>query len=573
MMRKNKAGEHGVITVLISLLLVGILSVGTLVIEAGRFQAAKTQLNEANASAGTSMLAAYDATLYDRFGLLAIDTETFSLGRYQDYLEFNSDRSAGYKGNNLSTLYLLDGLELEGIYNLTYPAVLKRQILSGAKYRAPQDYALNYYNLDFFLTDLQNMTLFVSDQLADTANGNAETGEVPAEMRGALSALYQSFSDVKKYNETYDVTLNASTLAKLPGTTGTVLHNAPAEDLPLIRDAVSDAQSVLGSNGAILASGEGAGYEEIDVRLDVGFVSNVGEKLSTSESIGANAKSMAADCRNLMQGINAAINMLSNDKESNLLLNTYITEVFPNRNNTVTGYSGPTAGTAGGGAWENMNFTGACVEYAIAGQAGERVNQQMAYDYIMALRLVSNLDAVMRSSELFDTNNAGSVAAHIAWAYYETCVDMELMVQYQGNVPFRKNNLILPITNIPEVEKAFNGDAIVVALDSLGVFNDQMEIQIDGLNHCDYRDSLMLALWFVPNSEKLMRVADLIQMEMRYREQYVEGGSATFLLSEQNTFCRVKCGAKLNSILPVIAAGSNGGVKGTEFLSIKYVGY
>ena len=142
-MKKSK-NSNGVITVLVSLLLVGILSLGTVVLEAGRFQAAKTQLAEANASAATSMIAAYDSDLYARYGLLAIDTERFTSERCMEYLNFNSDLSIGYKGNRVSRMYTIESVELEGMYNLTYPSVLKRQILSRAKYHViPQDYELN----------------------------------------------------------------------------------------------------------------------------------------------------------------------------------------------------------------------------------------------------------------------------------------------------------------------------------------------------------------------------------------------------------------------------------------------
>jgi len=86
---RGRKGTRGVITVLVSLMLVGVLSIGTLVIESGRYQAAKTQLAEANISASTSMIAAYDADLYERYGLLAIDTERFTPQRATDYLNFN----------------------------------------------------------------------------------------------------------------------------------------------------------------------------------------------------------------------------------------------------------------------------------------------------------------------------------------------------------------------------------------------------------------------------------------------------------------------------------------------------
>ena len=62
--------EQGVITVLVSSLLTGFLSLGTISLEAGRYQVAKTQLSEASISASTSMIAAYDAVLYERYGLV-----------------------------------------------------------------------------------------------------------------------------------------------------------------------------------------------------------------------------------------------------------------------------------------------------------------------------------------------------------------------------------------------------------------------------------------------------------------------------------------------------------------------
>ena len=118
MHRRNNS--QGVITVLVSLLLVGILSLGTLVLEAGRFQAAKTQLAEASGSASTSMIAAYDSELFARYGLLAIDTERFTTERCMDYLNFNSDLSVGYKGNKVSRMYTIDSVEVEGMYTLQY---------------------------------------------------------------------------------------------------------------------------------------------------------------------------------------------------------------------------------------------------------------------------------------------------------------------------------------------------------------------------------------------------------------------------------------------------------------------
>ena len=69
-------------------------------------------------------------------------------------------------------------------------------------------------------------------------------------------------------------------------------------------------------------------------------------------------------------------------------------------------------------------------------------------------------------------------------------------------------------------------------------------------------------------------MADLIQLEMRYRQRYVVNETVDFLMSEMDTYCRVKTDAALNSALPVISVGGEGSTPdGTTFYSIKYVGY
>lgn len=584
-MHKNGKKSQGVITVLVALMLAGILSVGTLALEAGRLQAAKTQMNDANISAGTSMIASYNSDLYDRYGLLAIDSDSFTTGRYRNYLDFNSDLFGSYKGNNLSTLYKLETVELEGFYNLTYPSVLKRQLLSRAKYNiVPQNFALNYYNMNYFLLDLQNKAVYVSDALESAAMGYASPGsaaDISAEMQEALKILYAVFQDIKKFDSAYDVTLNSSTVAILPSQTGPIETIIPTEDLTAINNAVSDAQTVLGSNGSMLVSNGAPTYSEVDVAFNGNFISELLSKLSTLENISANAKTVAAECRAMLQGINAAMNMLSADKEGNLLLNSYIAEYFSNKNYLANGYRGPAAGTAIAGTMDNATFASACTEYVFSGNASETANQQCAYDYIMAVRLVNNLYSVINASNSFNGNNICSVAAHIAWAYYETFVDTELLVKYGAVVPFAKYNMILPVNEPSVVTAAFASKDFLQAMKALNILREEPDengemkntFVVEGSDQTNYRDALALALWFVPNSKKMMRVADLVQLEMRYREQYIKHTSVNFLMSEQNTFCRVKCVGQLNSILPVISFGGNGKVKGNRFQSIKYVGY
>jgi len=410
--------------------------------------------------------------------------------------------------------------------------------------------------------------------LESAASGEANTGalsDVPSDMQAALNSLYSVFSQTQKYDEAYNVTIHSSDTQLLPSNTGTVKHSVPTEDVEVINEAVRDAYTVLGTNGSLLSSNSGSVYNEVDVTLNTSFASNVIGELADLQQLPAKAVKIASDCRTMVQGINAALNVLSNDQEGTLLLNSYVAGYFPNKNYTVDGYTGSAKGAAVSGV-DNSAFAGACVEYVFSGNASETINQQNAYDYILATRLVNNLYSVITASSSFNANNACSVAAHIAWAYYETCADAELLFKYNAVVPFSKSGMILPINSISSVSSAFATKDFLAGMRTLGVLVGD-EFTVKGYDETNYRDALAFALWFVPNSQKMLRVADLVQLEMRYRERHVENGTASFLMSEQNTFCRVKCVGNLNSVLPVISLNGSNNVKGTPIQSIKYVGY
>ena len=83
---------------------------------------------------------------------------------------------------------------------------------------------------------------------------------------------------------------------------------------------------------------------------------------------------------------------------------------------------------------------------------------------------------------------------------------------------FYKYNMILPVNNPGAVASAFGSKNIANAMSSLGIYNGTSFV-VGGSDQTTYKDSLALALWIVPNSDKLLRVADLIQLEMRTRRR------------------------------------------------------
>ena len=536
----------GVITIFVALMMAGILSLGTFVLEAARLQAARTQLDQAAASAASSMLSAYNLDLEERFGVFAMDTTRTNDETCADYVRYNSDLAADAYGNNVTRLYRVTDVKMKGVYNLTYPHILKRQLLTLAKYNLPPEVsAFNKYNAHYILGELQTKCQYVSDKMQKildfAQDGNPEAlGE---DLRNAMAALDQTFGGVAKANTAHGVTLNDSTVAKLPSVTDTVESTIP-ESINLSAVDMFYAWNdpfQVDDQGAIVAVRPEYLYELPDA------------------------------CKRLADTVNAAINMLWENMDENVLLNMYVSQMFSNRRHVTDQYIGPGLESTESGS-EDLTFAKACCEYVFGGDASELQNQEAAYDYIMALRLIGNLYATLGD---FDVTDGCSAATGMALAYYETCLDLYLLTEYDMAVPLRKDRQILRADNLGAIADAFSGHDPASALYDLGYYDEAIAgFVITGADLLDYTDSLNLALWMVPNTQKLLRVADLMQLEMRYQQRYVEGLPATFLMSEQNTYCRVECKGKMNAILPIIAiGGEEHSLQGLSLSTLKYAGY
>lgn len=571
----------GVITILVSLMLTGILSLGTLVLEAGRLAAARTQLAEASSSAATSMIASFDQTLYDRFGLLAIDTDRFTPDRCQNYIEFNSDLYAGYMGNNATKMYDVTDVELSGLYNLTYPSVLKRQLLSRAKYHvALKETGINQYNMDTFFADYQQkcdyVTSAMSEIMALNGQGTIQTGTVNDQMKTALELMAVTmggYADTITAIVNYDHNVGIGDMSELPSKTGTIESALNQGDLDVIHNTHQNAADLTGSD---ILTESGEIYSEVSISVDgirdlKDLLDIIGDPYADANR-GSYEKSaeVAGKIYVVTQAVSAAIDVLKSQDESNLLLNSYITAYFNNNNCEVAGSWHPDDGWGGSGD-ASENFAGAAVEYVFGGMSSELKNQEAAMQYMLAIRLINNLYSVLNSSS-YDVGNPGCVAAHICWAYYESLLDLRLTTSYNAAVPFTKNQLFLRLDDMDSVITALQTSDIESAIVALGIYDGE-EFVMNGFYQFDYTDSLGLALWLIPNSQKLLRVADLIQMEMRYKESVVDGGTAQFLMSEQNTYCRVAVSAELNALLPVISMSGGQGLMGLDLNTIKYVGY
>lgn len=147
--------QNGVVTIMISLVLVAIMSSSSLLMEIARYRSQQAILEEITDSASFSMLSEYDKDLWKRFGLLAISDE-IDQDEFVRYLRVNSNAALDNPGS-IETMFQVLGDEssLEGIYALNDISVLQRQIAEFSKYRVPVDFVKEVANLEGLVDSLK----------------------------------------------------------------------------------------------------------------------------------------------------------------------------------------------------------------------------------------------------------------------------------------------------------------------------------------------------------------------------------------------------------------------------------
>lgn len=288
----------------------------------------------------------------------------------------------------------------------------------------------------------------------------------------------------------------------------------------------------------------------------------------------------------IAQNIEAAIAIMVNSLGDNLLLNQYAIEKFPNRTTAkpVSGYSGENRNYFPDESKSVQTFSSAHVEYIIGGDYSEQENQRKVFWSLFAIRALNNAVLVAADQDAMSIISACNIAAplvYILWVYLESNIDMNLLVS-RKEVHLIKYNLILSKNTIQtagsKLERAFKDFDKEAAMEeelsyaAMKVDNITAELlQTKGLFKMDYEDYLWFFMFLVPNQTKVMRMADLVQMEMRYKKN---GPSLKFELKNMHTYVRCEAVASFNPILPVIPLGnSQGSLDELEITAIKYVGY
>jgi hypothetical protein len=179
----SKKGKYvrGAISIFLALVMLGTLAVSALLMEGGRLQAARQELEEATIHSALSMLANYNEKLQERFGLLALDDRGANAAAYGEYLRFNSgaDSSGVYAGSRISATYSVTGTSYDAMYSLANMDVLKRQILEHQKYRAPAAIASDLLDIDGMISKLlENIPGFeYIEKILDICNAIASLAE------------------------------------------------------------------------------------------------------------------------------------------------------------------------------------------------------------------------------------------------------------------------------------------------------------------------------------------------------------------------------------------------------------
>lgn len=152
-MQKNK----GVITVMLTILLMPMLACGSLLIELARYKSLQNLYSEIADNAILSAMAGYNTELYEKYALLAMD------GDQSDVITHYVTENLNMGTDDFSKLVTDSGLSVtaNGLYSLANTQVLKRQIMESEKLNAPVSLSIRLlsggeFTLDSLLKDLKS---------------------------------------------------------------------------------------------------------------------------------------------------------------------------------------------------------------------------------------------------------------------------------------------------------------------------------------------------------------------------------------------------------------------------------
>lgn len=160
-MYKFLQNNKGMVTILLSLILIPIMSLSSLMMEIGRAVSAKELVKEAEKSSIMSLMACYEKTLLEDYGITGVHyTSNEDLNRqFLEYMNFNSDNE-GSDSTAFGKVYKIENAEVAGIYNLANYSVMMHSLIECGKYTEAYAIADEFLNFSAFLDKLAGMLGF-----------------------------------------------------------------------------------------------------------------------------------------------------------------------------------------------------------------------------------------------------------------------------------------------------------------------------------------------------------------------------------------------------------------------------
>lgn len=259
---------------------------------------------------------------------------------------------------------------------------------------------------------------------------------------------------------------------------------------------------------------------------------------------------------------------------NDVLTFSYMFETFKTRN-SCTDYSSKTKNAWYSTKWRfnsggEVNFRDvskknlqtyfgtAEVEYLFGGNKHESVNETIVYSWIYGTRLANNIVAVYMNprakaeclalAAVSSALTGGFVPVSVfkwiyiaAWAAGETALEMTYLITDGYRVPLIKTKNDLFIKSFASI-----GTALAPEMRE----NLMKAVSGTGINVC-YEDYLLILLCFVGREKRLLRTADLIQLNMRTM------GNADFKMSEAYTYIKADTVVKMKYLFQPIKQFQN----------------
>ncbi len=283
-----------------------------------------------------------------------------------------------------------------------------------------------------------------------------------------------------------------------------------------------------------------------------------------------NGKKLYSSIVDLVSNLSTLIKQILQTAYANIILTNYAEIHFSNR---ITEAENPQDAVY-------QLFKKCEEEYIISGSSKEETNQRNVSLAIFMYRILNNLVAVAADEDAMKLISSCYVFAplvYILWVYWESCIDINLLVN-GATISLFKNNLWISVDTLKSlaenVDKLTEDDlkepskVINVLFTGNGGGENNKDLG-KGFNYKNYLTFMML---FVSNKTKSARIGDLIQWHVRNTQKN------DFRLNKTYTTFRADVKATLNPILPIMNLGQSydtgvGLTNKTKIEQVWYEGY